>query len=247
LPFADCPLPIALSPQPHTFAPLPLILSIDTALETASVAISKNDRMLAVRSNKSQLDHAAWIHEAIQELFTEADCELQQLAAIAVASGPGSYTGLRVGMATAKGLCYALNKPLITETTLMLTATRLKKIFDAGTCALPVLICPMIDARRMEVFTMLYNWSLQPVLAPHSLILSDKSFAHELETNNIVFCGNGMPKWKDICSHPHAVFSNNSHDISDLAEIALDKFKNSLFSELAYTEPDYFKNFYTGK
>ena len=203
--------------------------------------------MLAVRSNKSQLDHAAWIHEAIRDLCTEAGCELQQLAAIAVASGPGSYTGLRVGMATAKGLCYALNKPLITETTLMLTATRLKKTFDASACSLPVLICPMIDARRMEVFTMLYNWSLQPVLAPQSLILNDKSFEDQLEANNVVFCGNGMPKWKSSCSHPHAFFSNNLHDISDLAEIALDKLKSSRFSELAYTEPDYFKNFYTGK
>ena len=203
--------------------------------------------MLAVKSNETQLDHAAWIHEAIQDLFIETNCELQQLAAIAVASGPGSYTGLRVGMATAKGLCYALNKPLITETTLMLTAARLKKTFDASACSLPVLICPMIDARRMEVFTMLYNWSLQPVLAPQSLILNDKSFEDQLESNNVVFCGNGMPKWKSSCSHPHAVFSNNLHDISDLAEIALDKLKSSRFSELAYTEPDYFKNFYTGK
>ena len=203
--------------------------------------------MLAVKSNETQLDHAAWIHEAIQDLFIETNCELQQLAAIAVTSGPGSYTGLRVGMATAKGLCYALNKPLITETTLMLTAARLKKTFDASACSLPVLICPMIDARRMEVFTMLYNWSLQPVLAPQSLILNDKSFEDQLEANNVVFCGNGMPKWKNSCSHPHAVFSNNLHDIRDLAEIALDKLKSSRFSELAYTEPDYFKNFYTGK
>ena len=203
--------------------------------------------MLAVKSNETQLDHAAWIHEAIQDLFIETNCELQQLAAIAVTSGPGSYTGLRVGMATAKGLCYALNKPLITETTIMLTAARLKKTFDASACSLPVLICPMIDARRMEVFTMLYNWSLQPVLAPQSLILNDKSFEDQLEANNVVFCGNGMPKWKSSCSHPHAVFSNNLHDISDLAEIALDKLKSSRFSELAYTEPDYFKNFYTGK
>ena len=203
--------------------------------------------MLAVKSNETQLDHAAWIHEAIQDLFIETNCELQQLAAIAVTSGPGSYTGLRVGMATAKGLCYALNKPLITETTLMLTATRLKKTFDARACSLPVLICPMIDARRMEVFTMLYNWSLQPVLAPQSLILNDKSFEDQLEANNVVFCGNGMPKWKSSCSHPHAFFSNNLHDISDLAEIALDKLKSSRFSELAYAEPDYFKIFYTGK
>jgi tRNA threonylcarbamoyladenosine biosynthesis protein TsaB len=223
-----------------------LLLLIDTALENASVALSENSRLLSVKTNSTQNDHAAWIHPAISGLFKETGRQLTNLSAVAVTSGPGSYTGLRVGMATAKGLCYALNIPFITETTLYLTALRTARQVNRN-YSLPVLICPMIDARRMEVFTALYDDKLNMVLAPQSLILNENSFETQLQSHTVIFCGNGMPKWRSITHHPNAVFLPVSHQIDDLAAVANEKFNVSRFADLAYTEPDYFKNFYTGQ
>jgi tRNA threonylcarbamoyladenosine biosynthesis protein TsaB len=104
----------------------------------------------------------------------------------------------------------------------------------------------MIDARRMEVFTTLYDRSLNTESAPQSLILNENSFAEQLQSHTVIFSGNGMPKWKQICHHPNAIFIAASHRVEDLAEVASKKFEGSQFADLAYTEPDYFKNFYTG-
>src|SRR5574343_439289 len=120
-----------------------IILNIDCAQETAAVGIARDGECLAMRSNAQQTDHASWIHLAIKELFAETGISLTQTNAVAVTSGPGSYTGLRVGMATAKGFCYALQKPLICVPTLEMMAY-------AARHTTATLICPMIDARRME-------------------------------------------------------------------------------------------------
>lgn len=173
---------------------------------------------------------------------------VQHLSAIAVCAGPGSYTGLRVGMATAKGFCYALKLPLITESTLRLTAHRVIKELAADfDYALPVLICPMIDARRMEVFTALYDPDLHERLPPASLVLEESGFSDWLESNKIVFCGNGSIKWQSICRHPNAVFVTTIHRVDDLAEQAAKKYNKQEFTELAYSEPAYLKSVYTGR
>lgn len=224
-----------------------IILSIDTSLEEARVAITKNGNALSVKKNGTQYDHASWIHTAISSMSVEAGVSLSALDAIAVTSGPGSYTGLRVGMATAKGLCYALKKPLLTENTLKLTAYRARKLYNGKTGEAPIVYCPMIDARRMEVFTATFDEQLQQLTAPAALILHESAFVAELAQGVAVFCGNGAEKWKNICNHINAVYIDAVHEIEDLAEIAAEKFKNGVFSELAYTEPDYFKNVYTGK
>jgi tRNA threonylcarbamoyladenosine biosynthesis protein TsaB len=225
-----------------------LILSIDTALEEASVCISEEHEVLAVKRNDRQSDHAAWIHVAIRQLFDETQREMSQLSAVAVAAGPGSYTGLRVGMATAKGICYALGLPLITESTLLLIAQRVKKeIALTSVYPYPVLICPMIDARRMEVFTTLYDLDLNEQMAPAAMVLDEASFAATLENHVIIFCGNGSKKWQYLCIHTHAVFVDVGQNVADLAEFAAQKFKLRTFSDLAYTEPAYLKNVYTGK
>jgi len=128
------------------------ILHIDTAVQTASVCLSKNEKSIGVKMNSSQNDHAAWLQPAIVSLLREHDVPMKNLAAIAVSAGPGSYTGLRVGMATAKGLCYALQLPLITLSTLkMMAVSALKENAN--------FFCPMIDARRMEVFTAVFDGS----------------------------------------------------------------------------------------
>ena len=194
------------------------------------------------------MDHAAWIQVAIKELFTETGLNPAHLSAIAVAAGPGSYTGLRVGMATAKGMCYALGVPLITQSTLLLIAQRVKKEIDPKSVyTLPVLICPMIDARRMEVFTTFYDLELNETTVPAAVVLDKSSFSNELNDHVIIFCGNGSKKWQHLCLHSNAVFVDMTQNVADLAESASKKFEIGDFSDLAYTEPAYLKNVYTGK
>lgn len=225
-----------------------LILSIDTAQDEASVCIAEDNHVLVVKKNDRQMDHAAWIQPAIREMFAETGRTIRQLSAVAIAAGPGSYTGLRVGMSTAKGICYALKIPLITESTLLLLAQRVKKEMPINSVyAYPVLICPMIDARRMEVFTTMFDTSINEVTAPAAMVLDEKSFAAELQRHVIIFCGNGSKKWQHLCSHANAVFVEIKQQIDDLAEAALNKFKKHDFAELAYSEPAYLKNVYTGK
>ena len=225
-----------------------LILSIDTALEDASVCISENAVVLAVKNNSMQIDHAAWIQVAIRELLAETKRSMAHLSAIAVNAGPGSYTGLRVGMATAKGMCYALGIPLITENTLWLIAQRVKKEFTLNSVySFPVLICPMIDARRMEVFTTIYDLDLNEKTAQAAIVLDPGSFTEQLQDHVIMFCGNGSKKWQNLCIHTNAIFVDVTRNVADLAESAHKKFEIGVFSDLAYTEPAYLKNVYTGK
>jgi tRNA threonylcarbamoyladenosine biosynthesis protein TsaB len=225
-----------------------LILSIDTTLEEASICIAEDKHVLAVKKNSRQLDHAAWIQVAIRGMFSEIERNIGDLSAVAVAAGPGSYTGLRVGMATAKGICYPLGIPLITESTLLLIAQRVKKEIPIHSVyAYPVLICAMIDARRMEVFTTLFDTGLHEVMPARAVVLDETSFATELQKNVIVFCGNGSKKWQHLCSHSNGVFVEVTQNVADLAELALEKFNKSDFSDLAYTEPEYLKSVYTGK
>jgi len=214
------------------------ILHINTALETASVSLAIKGSVVSERQNGVQKEHAAFLHLAIDEMMQEAGIPLKDLAAVAVIHGPGSYTGLRVGMAGAKGICYALSLPLITINTLewMVEACRNE---DAD------LYCPMIDARRMEVFTALYNRSLEEIKPPTALILDAESFATELETNKITFFGNGAEKFATLFSHQNAAFKTLVSGNIELARIAWKRYQESTFSDLAYSEPLYIKEFYT--
>jgi tRNA threonylcarbamoyladenosine biosynthesis protein TsaB len=224
-----------------------LILSIDTSLEEATVCIAEEEHVIVIKKNSRQTDHAAWIQTAIKNMFLESERSLGELSAIAITAGPGSYTGLRVGMATAKGMCYALGLPLITESTLWLLAQRVKKEMATNSVhEHPVLICPMIDARRMEVFTAIFDLDLNVVMNPTALVLNENSFSGELSKNVVIFCGNGSKKWQNLCLYSNAVFADVILNVTDLAEIASKKFKKGEFSDLAYAEPAYLKNVYTG-
>jgi len=218
-----------------------LILSIDTALEQGGVCISRNADLISYRTNDRQSDHARWAHLAIGEVLAEAGIAPQQLDAVAVTAGPGSYTGIRVGMAAAKGLCYALQVPLVTESTLYLTAIHARK--EAGCDAW---ICPMIDARRMEVFTALYDHELRQQMEPGAMILGEHSFQPFLEAHPIVFAGNGCLKWQQVCKHDHALFSPSFYTLPELAGQMYMKYSAGQFTDLAYSEPYYLKNVYTG-
>ena len=131
-----------------------IILNIDTAVQSSSICLAENDQSISVKVNPSQKDSASWLHIAIKEILEETHFNFQQIDAIAVSEGPGSYTGLRVGMATAKGLCYVMNKPLITINTLQMMASDARDKHQG-------LLSPMIDARRMEVFTAVFDWEQQ--------------------------------------------------------------------------------------
>ena len=212
------------------------LLHIDTALTMASIALSADDRCLEASSNAVQNDQAAWLHTAIDDLLKNNNTNIADLDAIAVTIGPGSYTGLRIGLSTAKGLCYALQKPLLTLSSLQLIASVVQA--DAGQ-----LICPMIDARRMEVYYALYDQTLNEIKSPAALVLDEKSFLSELNTNQIIFCGNATEKFNPICHHPHAVFCGLVAGAKDMASLAFKKFVKKEFADLAYCEPLYVKEF----
>jgi tRNA threonylcarbamoyladenosine biosynthesis protein TsaB len=219
-----------------------LILNIDTATESASIALGNDDKVLGSMENKDQKDHAAWIHNAIQQLLKDHDRTIQQLQAVAVTSGPGSYTGLRVGMATAKGICYTLRIPLIAESTLKVMA--LAAIDSAKGISLK-LFCPMIDARRMEVFTAIYDNDLKEIVRQQPMVLDENSFREQLDRGPVAFFGSGSAKFKAMTRHPQARFMDIHHYAGHLARLSYTRFSAGEFDDPAYAEPVYLKEFYT--
>jgi tRNA threonylcarbamoyladenosine biosynthesis protein TsaB len=223
-----------------------LLLHIDTAVENASLCISKNGELISIAENKNQKDHAAWIQPAIQSLMKEAGFSLRELDAIAVSNGPGSYTGLRVGLATAKGLCFPLNKPLITLSTLeVMTCAVIGNTTDHRLPTTDFLYCPLVDARRMEVFTAIYDKNLNTVLPSHARIIDENSFTEQLTSNSILFFGNGAEKCKPIIRSANALFETIEHNASAMISLAEKKLAANEFADLAYAEPFYIKDFHT--
>ena len=214
------------------------ILHIHTGLEKAYVALSKDLELLSYRSNEVQKDHGSFLQPAIKEIMNEGKVLMKDLDAISVINGPGSYTGLRVGLAAAKGLCYVLKKPLICISTLEWMA----RPFQNQEAKL---ICPLIDARRMEVFTAMYHANLSVFHPEHPEIIDENSFP-EIEENIILFTGNGRDKLPEhIHLHKNAVFPDYESDASEQISIALKRFAGKAFNDLAYSEPNYGKAFYT--
>ena len=220
-----------------------LILQIDTATEHASICLSKDGHPIHSMESADQKNHGSFLQPAIQEIMKKAGTTLSQLDAIAVTEGPGSYTGLRVGLASAKGLCYALEKPLITINTLQLIAVA--AIQEKGVDAGNHWYVPMIDARRMEVFTAIYDASQATMEAPSAKILDESSFLSILSHKSLIFCGSGSIKFQAICSHHHAHFSLTQHQASDMSTLAFNALEANTFANLAYCEPFYLKSFYT--
>lgn len=217
------------------------ILNIDTATTIASVGFADENGIIAMQTSKDQMNHAAFVQTAIRQLAESHQLLLQDIDAVAVVNGPGSYTGLRVGLSSAKGLCYALGKPLILLNTLEVMALASIEAFpEEGT-----LHCPMIDARRMEVFTAMYNRQLAIALPPQPMILTASSFITFLEVNKVVFSGSGQKKLESIVNHQNAIFSQIAHTLQQVNILAQQAFNNKRFEDLAYCEPFYLKNFYT--
>ncbi len=222
-----------------------LILNIDTATDIASVCISDNGYSIAYSENNQQKEHASFVHAAINSILKEAGKELAQIDAFAVTSGPGSYTGLRVGLATAKGFCFALNKPLITVNTLQVMAKAAIMENSPAINNINMLYCPMIDARRMEVYTAIYNRAMETQLKPTAVVIEPESFDRWLNNSPILFFGSGSAKLKGLLSNEKAVFADINSNAKNLAQLAEKLFSQKKFADIAYAEPDYVKDFFS--
>lgn len=221
---------------------LALILNIDTATTIGSVALAKDGVVLQTLTNDKERDHAATLTLFIQEIFNTQNITPAQLDAIAVSGGPGSYTGLRVGVATAKGLCYAWNKPLIGISTLQMMAQGLSAALQDK----HALYCPLLDARRQEVYTAVYDATLIPLIEPQALILTADAFREWLDRNKVYFFGDGSTKWQQMMeSHSNAVFVPYHISAEHMIPLTEAVFQQQTFEDVAYFSPFYLKPFYT--
>lgn len=224
------------------------MLLIDTAsAERASVGLSKEGALISSEINDVQKDHAAFIHVAIKKLLHQNQLSIQDIDAVAVTAGPGSYTGIRIGMASASGICYAMNIPLIAISSLEVMAMDIIERADQLKIKPAALICPMIDARRVEVFTALYDKCLNIILPEQALILNESSFYTHLEKNQIIFTGNGCIKWKEICKHSNALWIDVSNMLQNTSKIAYFRKNQSNFIPTLKSTPIYLKGLYIEK
>jgi len=219
------------------------ILNIDTTSEKAIVNICDGQQVIGSFLNEDAKQHASFLHSSIQQLLQQNEIKPTDLKAIGVTGGPGSYTGIRVGLATAKGLCFALNIPLMMFNTLEVMAfSAIEKINKPDN-----LYCPLIDARRMEVFTAVYDEKLNEILEPSAMILTEDSFKEMAEKISIYFFGSGAEKFKKIINHSSENFHFTNSEISSqsLAKFSWQKFEKNEFVNIASSKPLYIKEFFS--
>ncbi len=216
------------------------ILCIETATTVCSVALYDDERVLAYQEYHVEKSHSTLLPAIIDAVIANAGVTKPELAAVAVSEGPGSYTGLRIGVSIAKGLCYAMDVPLLAVNTLAAMASGVNKYNRKN-----ALLCPMIDARRMEVYTGFFDNKNRAVgeIAPQ--IINADSFAGVLSEREVWFFGDGAEKCKDILSvHQNAVFIDNVWpSAGSMGLLAAEKFRNGVFEDAAYFEPFYLKEF----
>jgi tRNA threonylcarbamoyladenosine biosynthesis protein TsaB len=218
-----------------------LILHVETATTVCSVALAYEGQLLYLKEENNGFTHAEHLTLFIEELMQLAGKSYQDIDAIAVSKGPGSYTGLRIGVATAKGMCYGLNIPLIGVNTLASMAEGAIKKYSNYK-----MFCPMLDARRMEVYCALFNEKGLIVTPTQALILNEQSFQLLLEEHEILFFGDGAPKFQKIIKDKKAVFDLDLlPSAANMVHIAHKKYQEKSFEDVAYFEPFYLKEFYT--
>ena len=217
-----------------------MILNIETATPVCSVAIGENGKILASRTLKGRQTHAAKLTLLIGECLTEVGIALHDLDAVAVSVGPGSYTGLRIGLSTAKGLCYTLEKPLITLSTLAALANTTKINFGEES----VVYCPMIDARRMEVYTAIYDNDGNELQSAQPLIIENEDFFQTYFSNKqtVIFSGDGAGKCQSIITNPYAKFVEQENSAIGMLTLAEAKYHKNDFADVAYSSPLYLKS-----
>ena len=215
------------------------ILNIETATHICSVALSENGKTIALKESHEDKTHAELLTVFIDDILNENKLQARDLSAVAVSEGPGSYTGLRIGVSVAKGLCYGLKIPLISVSTLGAMANGIKDEFKDNT-----LLCPMIDARRMEVYTAIYNTQLELKEPIHAKIIDANSFEDYLLENQMVFFGTGSEKCRTEIQHTNAIFSDKiSVSAQHMTSLSYQQFLKKEFEDVAYFEPFYLKEF----
>jgi tRNA threonylcarbamoyladenosine biosynthesis protein TsaB len=220
-----------------------LILLIESSAGICSVALSADGNVIASRENRDGNKHAELLSVFCAEVLEEAKTSATQLEAVAVSSGPGSYTGLRIGASTAKGYCFALNIPLIAVPTLEAMARGMRT-----EAANNDLLIPMIDARRMEVYSAVYTTDFGMVAAPVPVVLDAHSYHDQLDEHIVWFSGDGMAKAKELLSaHSNARFTElGMPSAKNMSLAAEERFQRRQFEDLAYFVPFYLKNFQPG-
>jgi tRNA threonylcarbamoyladenosine biosynthesis protein TsaB len=219
-----------------------IILTLDTSTKNCSVALFNGNKIIALKEQNSDgYTHAEQLTLFIEEVIKSANLPLKEIEAIAISKGPGSYTGLRIGTSTAKGLCYALNIPLISISTLKAMAFTMAKNHVSD------MYCPMIDARRMEVFSAVYDEGNNEIRKIQADVVDEQTYANFLN-NEVLFFGDGALKCKEIINHKNAKFLEGVYpSAKDLGKSAYAKFMNKDFEDVAYFEPFYLKDFVAGK
>ncbi|HLG33371.1 MAG TPA: tRNA (adenosine(37)-N6)-threonylcarbamoyltransferase complex dimerization subunit type 1 TsaB [Bacteroidia bacterium] len=226
---------------------MPLILNIETATEVCSVALASEGKLISIRESHSGFAHSENITVFIDEVIKEAGTSLNALDAISVSKGPGSYTGLRIGVSTAKGLCFALDKPLIAVPTLQALTLGLINKFSIFNFQFSIIFCPILDARRMEVYCAVYDSELNEVEATSAKIIEESSFRNLLDSNTIYFFGSGAAKCKSIINHPNTIFIEDVFaSASSMISLSEKLFNEKKFEDAAYFEPFYLKDFVAG-
>ncbi|AZJ34691.1 tRNA (adenosine(37)-N6)-threonylcarbamoyltransferase complex dimerization subunit type 1 TsaB [Tenacibaculum singaporense] len=213
------------------------ILHIETATKNCSVSVANKGELLAIQElNDGNYSHAEKLHPFIQQVMEEVKLSFNDIDAVAVSKGPGSYTGLRIGVSAAKGLCFAFDKPLISIETLQSLAHKVS--IEEG------VIIPMLDARRMEVYAAVYNSKHEQVRDIKAEIIDENSFEEYLSKGKVYFLGDGSEKCKEVIGHKNAVFIDGEFpSAKEMVQLSFDKYKKNDIEDVAYFEPFYLKDF----
>ncbi|MDE6294552.1 MAG: tRNA (adenosine(37)-N6)-threonylcarbamoyltransferase complex dimerization subunit type 1 TsaB [Muribaculaceae bacterium] len=218
------------------------IINIETSSKICSVAVTSDGMIEYHVESDHDMEHARLLGKYVENAMADMARREVSPDAVAVSAGPGSYTGLRIGMSLAKGLCFANDIPLITINTLEILAV--KAMFGIRDPRGDELLIPLIDARRMEVYTAAYDFALNAVLPPQSMIIDRCSFAGLLEHHKCIFIGDGVDKAREIIKHPNALFATNAMPLAiDMTALSERAYRTSNFADTAYAVPFYLKEY----
>ena len=222
-----------------------LILSIETGTDICSVGLARDGELVSLRESDEGRDHAKNVAVFVDELLRENDVAAEELSAVAVGMGPGSYTGLRIGVSFAKGLCYGLQIPLVAVGSLDSLVQVAREDYEAGIIDVEqwddAVLCPMVDARRMEVYTQMFDAKGQSLNEVKAEIIAEDSFAEWRSGRPFVIFGNGAAKCQEVLSD--AIFVNVTPSARGLAALAHQRFEAGQTEDIAYFEPFYLKDF----
>ncbi len=225
----------------------PTILYIETATDVCSVALSRGAEVIGLKEEVGGNNHAKHLLPFVDEVLKQAEVSMKEINGVAVSIGPGSYTGLRIGVSTAKGIAYTAGIPVMAISTLESIAQGAKTLWAESSSEQPQII-PMIDARRMEVFTTRYDFNMRSLEEISSKIVDENTFTELLSKEKVLFCGNGMPKCKEILSaFPNAKFMDAPISAKNMLPAALRKWQKQEFEDVAYFEPFYLKEYVAAK